>query len=52
MAQEATTCRVCGRKTELKDAELCNNCWELQSRISIDPVSAEKLLNEYKESRK
>lgn len=39
-------CRRCGKPLTLSDADLCNNCRELETRIERDPALATKILYE------
>lgn len=38
-------CTQCGKETELNDAELCNDCWELTGRIKRNPEKAARILH-------
>jgi hypothetical protein len=49
---ETVPCGICGKETDFTGTERCNNCWELELRISMDPVSAGKILTEFKKTQK
>lgn len=46
--RETVPCEICGKETDFTGTRRCNNCWELEMRIGMDPVSAEKILNQIK----
>ena len=37
-------CRLCGQPTEMLGTKLCNRCWELETRITMNPELARKIL--------
>lgn len=39
-------CRLCSMPTLMHGTQLCDRCWELESRIKMDPVIAGKILHE------
>ncbi len=43
--QETALCRICGDDTYVT-TKLCGRCWELESRIKVDPLLAEKILSQ------
>lgn len=41
---ETTKCRLCGKPTGRPGTELCDGCWELESRIKDNPGMAARIL--------
>lgn len=41
-------CKWCGKPTHMLGTKMCDRCYELESRISADPVLAQRMLNEIK----
>ena len=41
---EAVPCRLCGRDTRMLGTELCDGCWELETRIEGDVDLAVKII--------
>jgi hypothetical protein len=39
-------CRVCERPTYSLGTRLCDRCWELKTRIKVDPELARQILSE------
>jgi len=42
--QEITGCTICGHATVNTSMGLCDSCWELKSRMSLNPALARKIL--------
>ena len=41
---EEIPCRICEKPTRMLGTKLCDRCWELESRIHMDPEIAVKIL--------
>jgi DNA polymerase-3 subunit epsilon len=39
-----TTCRICGKDTPMLGTRLCDRCWELETRIGLNPELAKTIL--------
>jgi hypothetical protein len=44
---EIISCRICGGDTTMKGTKLCDRCWELEKRISMDKDLARKILDSF-----
>lgn len=44
-------CRLCGQDTPMLGTKLCDGCWELETRIKLDPELAKKILSQLFESK-
>ena len=42
--KETVPCRLCGVDTPMIGTRLCNRCWELESRISLNLKIAERII--------
>ena len=42
---EEIPCRLCKKPTPMLGTKLCDRCWELETRINIDPEIAIKILS-------
>lgn len=42
--QTTVPCKYCTRVTRMTGTRMCNNCWELETRMLADPASARKIL--------
>ena len=40
-------CTICEEPTPYLGTKLCNRCWELKSRIEMDPEIARKILEAF-----
>ena len=40
-------CKWCGRATRMLGTELCDVCWELETRIKANPKLAVKIIEHY-----
>lgn len=49
--EEVIKCTMCGEGTTMLGTELCDRCYELDSRIRANLVIAERLVNFYKSSQ-
>jgi len=41
---ETVPCELCGEPTYMKGTKRCDMCWELETRIGLDPELARKIL--------
>jgi len=44
LISETKKCKVCNKKVNNDDAELCNRCWELKTRIESNYSLALKIM--------
>lgn len=45
-------CKWCSNPTNMLGTKMCNGCWELDHRIRMDPLIAERIVKYYKQRRK
>lgn len=43
--QTTVPCKYCDRITRMTGTRMCNNCWELETRMLADPVTTRKILD-------
>ena len=43
--EQEVPCRLCEEPTQMLGTKLCDGCWELETRIHINPEIAVKILN-------
>lgn len=48
---DTVNCKYCGQETRMKGTQLCNNCWEMDSRIRKSPAIALKILSDMLEGK-
>lgn len=46
MNKETIPCRLCNKPTKMLGTKLCDECWELESRIHNQPQLAQKVLDQ------
>lgn len=39
-------CELCGDPTRMTGNRMCNRCWELETRIRMDPELSQKILDD------
>ena len=44
-------CKYCGKKTDMTATKLCNDCWEMHSRMESRPDIAKKILLDIESKR-
>lgn len=49
--RETIPCRLCGRPTPMTGTQLCDRCWELESRIRGDTELAKKIFEDIKDRK-
>jgi hypothetical protein len=50
--EKTVPCKICGASTTFTGTELCNRCWELKSRIEMNPKLARKILEDFEKDQK
>lgn len=44
--EKTVPCGICGNLTPMLGTKRCDRCWELETRIKMDPKLAKKILAE------
>jgi len=45
---EFIPCQICGEPTRMLGTKRCDRCWELETRVRMNPELARKILEETK----
>lgn len=48
--QKIIKCKLCGGKTTMLGTKLCDNCWELKTRIYHNLNIAKRIINDIEKS--